>query len=82
MRLSEQSGVPLTELSVAQLQSLHPAFGDDVLAVWDYEQSVDARDATGGTSRRRLGTDRASAWASGGELIAVVQDNDGRLTVN
>ncbi|MEZ4831305.1 MAG: hypothetical protein R2873_04745 [Caldilineaceae bacterium] len=54
MRLSEQSGVPLTELSVAQLQSLHPAFGDDVLAVWDYEQSVDARDATGGTSRRAV----------------------------
>lgn len=54
VRLSEQSGVPLTKLTVAQLQSLHPAFGEDVLSVWDYERSVDARDAQGGTSRRAV----------------------------
>ncbi|MBI1294920.1 argininosuccinate lyase [bacterium] len=54
VRLSEQSGLPLTKLTVAQLQSLHPAFGEDVLSVWDYERSVDARDAEGGTSRRAV----------------------------
>lgn len=49
--LAEQRGVELATLSVADLQSLHPAFEQDVIQVWDFEQSVEQRNATGGTSR-------------------------------
>ena len=54
VRLAEERGVGLEQLSVADLQSLHPAFADDVQAVWDFNESVDRRDAEGGTSRRAV----------------------------
>jgi argininosuccinate lyase len=52
--LAEKRGVELASLSVADLQSLHPAFGEDVTGVWDFERSVEQRDSTGGTSRRAV----------------------------
>ncbi len=55
VRLAEENGVSLFDLSLAQLQSLHPAFGEDVADVWNYERSVDQRDAEGGSSRRAVG---------------------------
>jgi argininosuccinate lyase len=54
VRLAEQKGVALAALTVAELQQLHPAFGEDVAAVWDFEQSVERRDVDGGTSRRAV----------------------------
>lgn len=54
VQLAEQRGVALDQLSVADLQGLHPAFGEDVTAVWDFTVSVDRRDAEGGTSRRAV----------------------------
>jgi argininosuccinate lyase len=52
--LAEQRGVELAALTVADLQGLHPAFDEDVIQVWDFEQSVERRDAEGGTSRRAV----------------------------
>jgi argininosuccinate lyase len=52
--LAEGRGVPLSALTVADLQGLHPAFSEDVVKVWDFEQSVESRDVTGGTSRRAV----------------------------
>jgi argininosuccinate lyase len=52
--LAEARGVPLAALTVADLQGLHPAFTEDVRKVWDFEQSVESRDVTGGTSRRAI----------------------------
>jgi argininosuccinate lyase len=52
--LAEQRGVELAALAVADLQGLHPAFEEDVVHVWDFEQSVERRDAEGGTSRRAV----------------------------
>ena len=54
VRLAEERGCVLSALSVADLQGLHPAFGDDVVQVWDFEASVERRDALGGTSRRAV----------------------------
>lgn len=54
VRLAEQRGVPLSGLTVADLQGLHPAFGEDVAEVWSYERSVEQRDAAGGSSRRAV----------------------------
>jgi argininosuccinate lyase len=52
--LAEQRGVELAALTVTDLQGLHPAFDEDVTQVWDFEQSVERRDAEGGTSRRAV----------------------------
>jgi argininosuccinate lyase len=52
--LAEKRGIDLSSLSVADLQGLHPAFDQDVTQVWDFEQSVEQRDSTGGASRRSV----------------------------
>ncbi len=64
VRLAEEKGLPLSGLTPADLRTLHPAFGDDVADVWNYERSVDQRDATGGSSRRAVlaQIDELRAW--------------------
>ena len=52
--LAESQGSTLTDLSLAELRSLHPAFEEDVAAIWSYERSVEQRDALGGSSRRAV----------------------------
>lgn len=37
MKLAEQRGVSLDQLTVDDLQSLHPSFDQDVMAIWSYE---------------------------------------------
>ena len=54
VQMAEMQAIPLSELSVEDLLSLHHAFEEDVLNVWDFEKSVDRRDAAGGTSRRAV----------------------------
>ncbi len=54
VRLAEERSCQLSDLTAADLHTLHPAFGPDVTDVWDYERSVESRDATGGTSRRAV----------------------------
>lgn len=54
VRLSEERKCSLSDLTVKDLQSLHPAFEDDVLKVWSFDESVERRDATGGTSKRAV----------------------------
>jgi argininosuccinate lyase len=52
--LAEKNGVELGALTLTDLQGLHPAFAEDVTQVWDFEESVERRDADGGTSRRAV----------------------------
>ena len=44
----------MDRLSLAQLQGVDGRFGPDVLGVFDYERSVEMKDATGGTSKRAV----------------------------
>jgi len=44
----------MDELTIEQFQGVDKRFGDDVLSVFDYERSVELKDATGGTSRRAV----------------------------
>lgn len=46
--------MPLSSLTLADLQTLSPAFEEDVQAVWSFDESVERRDATGGTSKRAV----------------------------
>jgi len=63
VRLAEQNGVSLSGLSAADLQTLHPAFGDDVAEVWNFERSVDQRSASGGSSRSAVLAQIETLWA-------------------
>ena len=66
VQLAEQRGCALTDLTLADLQGLHPLFTDDVMAVWDFEAAVERRDSTGGTSKRSVlqQADELAAWAA------------------
>ena len=46
--------MPMDALSLAQLRGVDTRFGADALAVFDYERSVEMKDARGGTSRRAV----------------------------
>lgn len=54
IRLSEQHKVPLSDLTLEQFQSVCPTFDADVKDVFNFETSVERRDAAGGTSRRAV----------------------------
>ncbi|CAM9202276.1 unnamed protein product [Ascophyllum nodosum] len=51
VKMAEDRGAPLDSLTPADLRTLHGAFEDDVQDVWDYETSVERKNAPGGTSR-------------------------------
>ncbi|MDT8342355.1 MAG: argininosuccinate lyase [Longimicrobiales bacterium] len=51
VRVAEERGSPLEALEDADFRAAHPAFGADVRAVFDWERSVEARAAAGGTAR-------------------------------
>lgn len=50
IQLAETRSVPLTELTLADLQGISAAFVQDVMAVFRVEASLDARNVTGGTA--------------------------------
>lgn len=54
VRMAEMQAVPLSALTFEDLLTLHHAFEEDVLQVWNFERSVEQRDAAGGTSRRAV----------------------------
>lgn len=54
VRLAETTNRTLSDLTVQDLQTLHPLFKDDVTKVWSYENSVESRNAEGGTSHRSV----------------------------
>jgi argininosuccinate lyase len=54
VRMAELRAVPLSELGLTDLQTLHKAFAEDVFELWDFERSVEQRDVQGGTSRRAV----------------------------
>ena len=54
VKLAETKQIPLDKLTVADLQSLHPNFEDDVISIWSYEHSAESRNSIGGTSKQRV----------------------------
>lgn len=54
VKLAEDRGCELSDLTLEDFRTLHPAFEADVKDVWDPEQSVERRNAIGGTSRRAV----------------------------
>ena len=54
VRLGEERGEPLSELPLDVFQSLHSAFREDVLHLFSFEASVEARGVRGGTARQAV----------------------------
>ncbi|KAL4446257.1 hypothetical protein ABPG77_003064 [Micractinium sp. CCAP 211/92] len=54
VKLAEDRGCELSDLTVADLQGIHPLFGDDVVEVWDFNRSAEMRDTEGGASKRSV----------------------------
>lgn len=54
VQMAEMQAVPLSALALDDLLTLHDAFTEDVVQVWDFAQSVERRDTAGGTSRRAV----------------------------
>ena len=52
--LAEKEGVPMDKLSKEQLKEVDSRFGDDVMKCFNFEQSVETRTVTGGTSRKSV----------------------------
>lgn len=63
VRQAEQLAVSLRALSLSEYQAVHPAFGADVYAVFDFRRSVQARNTEGGTAPEAVGAqiERAKA---------------------
>ncbi|KAJ3220272.1 argininosuccinate lyase [Dinochytrium kinnereticum] len=51
VRMAEERKGSLKDLSLADLKTLHPAFEQDAMELWNFQKSVDNRNAAGGTSK-------------------------------
>jgi len=49
--LAEEGNVSIDTLTLEQLQKIDPRFEEDVMKVWNYEESVERKSSTGGTAR-------------------------------
>jgi len=54
VQAAEKRGIPLSGLSLADLQHIYPGFNADAISVWDFERSVEQRQAPGGTARSAI----------------------------
>ena len=52
--LAEQTGVQISDLSMKQWKELSEHFTDDVMEVFDFENSVEKRKAIGGPAREMI----------------------------
>ncbi len=50
VRHADALGLPLRDLPLVEYQAVHPAFTEDVYAVFDFRRSVEARNTEGGTA--------------------------------
>lgn len=51
VKMAEDRGCQLSELSPDDLRTIHPDFADDVVDVWNFETSAERRNTEGGASK-------------------------------
>lgn len=54
VRLAEEQDVSIDSLTLQQLQEIDARFEEDVLKVWNYEESVERKSSIGGTAKARV----------------------------
>ena len=65
VRIAEERGVVVDGLELDDFRAAHPSFGSDVLDVFSWDRSVEARSASGGTARMAV---QAQIEAAAGKL--------------
>ncbi len=65
VRTAEERGVVVDGLELDDFRAAHPSFGSDVLDVFSWDRSVEARSASGGTARMAV---QAQIEAAAGKL--------------
>lgn len=71
VRMAEESGRELSALTLAEMRSVHPGFGEDVYRIFDPAVSVESRAVRGGTSDRAMTAQLVALE----EALAGVRDN-------
>jgi argininosuccinate lyase len=54
VKMAEDRGCQLTDLTAADLKTIHQLFEEDVSEVWDFQRSAEMRDTEGGASKRSV----------------------------
>ena len=54
VRLAEEKDISIDTLTLQQLQEIDSRFEEDVMKVWNYEESVERKSSIGGTSKARV----------------------------
>jgi argininosuccinate lyase len=54
VRLAEEKDISIDTLTLQQLQEIDSRFEEDVLKVWNYEESVERKSSIGGTAKARV----------------------------
>lgn len=54
VKLAEDKKIPLNTLTLADLQTLHPLFSEDVSKIWSYENSAESRNSIGGSAKAKV----------------------------
>ncbi len=54
VKLAEDRGIQISQLSLNDLRSLHYIFEEDVMQIWNYENSVESRNSDGGTAKAKV----------------------------
>lgn len=54
VKMAEDRGCSISDLSVTDLQSLHASFEQDVEKVWSFETSIENRNTPGGTAKSSI----------------------------
>lgn len=64
VKMATDKGVSLHELSIEDFKMLHPSFSNDVVHVWSFKNSIESRNATGGTSKSsvEIQIDKLKSW--------------------
>ncbi|ORX49424.1 argininosuccinate lyase [Hesseltinella vesiculosa] len=70
VKMAEDRNVALSDLSVADLKSLHPSFDDDVASVWSFETSIENRNTPGGTAKSSVSSqiDQLKTWLTASKV--------------
>jgi argininosuccinate lyase len=62
VRRAIELGVKLDQLSLSELQSIHPVFAEDVSTVFDVQAAIDRRSTIGGTGAVRQQLEQAKNY--------------------
>jgi len=62
VKLAEDQEKPMSALTFDELKTLHPSIKEDVVKIWNFENSVESRNTPGGTSKSSIERQVTEIW--------------------